>query len=197
MGDRATKPTRRGYWVAGFLLVGSIGVGGSLIVWFVLGVLGVADGLERVVIPTGGAVTLAEPGTYTVFYEHKSVVGGQHYNTSLHLPIVTVEIRDAAAPGASPLPLRPPFFLMNYNTTSYEGESVWSFDAPAAGTYRVDASYANPTEPPRVLAIGKGLAGDILRLVLTIFGGVAVLGLGVIAAFVVWLVTFIRRRRAA
>ena len=195
MKQPATIPSRKGYLVAALMLVVSLILAGLLVAYFVMSILGIADEMQQVVLPQGGVVTLSEPGVYTVFYEHESSVAGQHYSTSSHLPTMTITIKEAAGSGGL-LPVSPASMNTNYHLGSRSGYSVWTFDAPQAGDYRIEGSYNHPGEPDRVFAIGKGMTSAILLSLLALFAAIGIGGIGLITALVLGIVTLVRRQSA-
>jgi hypothetical protein len=47
----------------------------------ITGFLGLAEDLTRVVCPSASSVTLTDTGSYTIFYERRSTVDGQVFDT--------------------------------------------------------------------------------------------------------------------
>jgi hypothetical protein len=194
----ASGPSRAGYYIAAIIGALSVVGGAVCLVFFVLTLMDVGRNFQRVVIPPGGDVTLAEPGRYTIFYEHQSTVGGQRFNSSQQLPGVNVSVREAGAPNASPLPVTGVNTNINYSTTNSAGYAVWEFTVPKPGTYRIDAQYTTPSpnQPPRVLAVGRGMFGAITQSILFMFGGLLIGGVGLTAALILFIVTLVRRQSA-
>src|SRR6185312_10238567 len=99
-------------------------------------VTAIADRLIQVVVPGQATLTLNESGTYTIFHEYRSVVDGKIYAAGgLSGLRVTV-----TSPGGTDVPLTRPGATSRYTLSSRAGVSVFAFEAPAPGAYRLTAA---------------------------------------------------------
>ena len=181
-------PGRRWYAVAAGIFV--LGMGAfALFLFTKLKDLG--SELEQVVVP-GEAELALDPGTYTIFHEHQSVVDGRYYSAPEAVPGLRVRVLSAATGEA--LPVRPPGATSSYSIGGRSGVAIFAFDVPKPGRYRVVADVSDGDEGPFVLALGKGFGR---RLVTTILAAIGIAFLSFVAAMWVAIATFIKRRRAA
>jgi hypothetical protein len=156
-------------------------------VWSELSTIGSA--LTRVVVPGEQVLALAETGTYTIFHEAESVIDGHLYTaTDIQGLKVSITAEDGGA-----VPVTPSSGKESYTLGGHSGVSVLAFDIVKPGSYRLAAAYDDGRSGPMtILAVGRNFLG---RLLVTIFGAFGVGFAGFIAALVLTLVTFLRRRR--
>jgi uncharacterized membrane protein len=108
--------------------------------------------LVRFVAP-GEMVIQCVEGTYTVFYEYRSVVGNELYETTEPVTGLTVEVYQKGT-GQS-IPVHSSRSSTIYQFGSYEGRSVFTFSIAQPGSYVVRAQYHSGSGPQIVLSIGK------------------------------------------
>jgi hypothetical protein len=168
------------------LVVGLAGAGWTM--WS--GLSGIGDTMERFVIPGSGEVTLAEPGTYTIFHETESVIGDRVYNVP-SISNLTVGVTEEAT-GAT-VPVSAPGVHSTYTMGGHSGVSVLAFNAARPGRYRLTAAYGSGAGAPQtVLSVDRGFFGRLFR---TILGTLAFAALAGIAAPAIGFTTYFRRRR--
>ena len=157
------------------------------IVFFVLGIVNMAPD-TRVVVPGSHELEL-KSGTYTVFYEYNSSVGGVAYSTSEYLDgmVVTVRSQD----GSGVVPVKDTSTNSNYQIGSRAGASMFQFHIDEPGTYVLTARYEDgSTKPSVVLAVGQS---NFLRIFLPAMP-LGLFGLVVGLLITVWV--FVKRRKA-
>ncbi|HEX3881649.1 MAG TPA: hypothetical protein VHW66_03260 [Stellaceae bacterium] len=178
--------SRAWYGVAVVALLAGLGAAGWT-VWH--GVGGMAGSFMHLLAPGSTTLNLAETGSYTIFQESPGTIDGKVY-VSDHIGGLTIAV---TAPGGASVPVHAPSGNATYNYGGRQGVAFLGFDITAPGQYRVTASYpASHGGDQAVLAIEHGFAFRLLGIVLKAVG----FGLGgVIAALVIFLVTFIRRAR--
>lgn len=147
--------------------------------------------LIRLVAPGEIDMSLERPGTYTVFHEEHSVVDGRLYTSDTISGLgVTVQ---SAETGES-IPVVRAAMNETYSFGSYAGKSAFNFDIASPGSYRLIAAYKDGRSEPRVvLTIGHNF---LTGLLLTIFGGIAIV-FGAIALAIVIIVVVAQKRSTA
>jgi hypothetical protein len=180
-------PGRYWYVVAILIWLGGMAAAG-LFLWSRLA--GWEAGLTRVIVPGSAVLDLAETGSYTIFHESHGVIDGRIYAAE-NISGLRVQLRPE--PSGEPVPLTKSG-SSRYSINEHRGYAVLAFELPAPGRYRLLAGYDDGrTEPKTVLAVGQGF---VARLVTTILTCVAI-GLGSAAAGIaIWIVVFLKRRRA-
>ena len=178
-----TVPSRWHYLVAA-----AFGVAGlsAFIIVLVTQVLGNLPDIQ-IVVPGTHEIHLKEPGTYTVFYEHRSEVDGRTFSTGENLPGMTVSIRPKA--GFSRIEVSTPFGSSEYSFGGRAGVSVLEFTVENPGTYIVSADYDGSNGPDVVLAIGQ------LNILASLGIGLGSLFGGVIIGAVIAIRALIKRRK--
>lgn len=172
-----------GWWYLVALLLPFAGCGVS----FATGFGGMADavrGMERVVVPGEAQVEL-EAGDYTAYYEHKSRVDGHHFATPEGISGLECQL---GGPGGESIPLEGASTSTEYTINGYSGSSLFSFEAPASGTYAIACSHGDDAGTRVVLAIGQGVASSILL-------AIAAPLVGALAGLVFFVLLFLKRRR--
>ncbi len=161
---RTRPPSKRWYRLAGALVV--VGIVTAIAWWpyATTRVYDAVEGFERT-SPFGGTVALLAPGTHTFWVEGACLSchdnGPQEYRD-----VATVDIRD---PSGAAVEVRPSAARV-FNTARREGRSLWLFDAPAAGAYRIafdldtSADSWDNTSPGNIaVSRGDGLPVGIVR----------------------------------
>ncbi|MEO1064874.1 MAG: hypothetical protein AAFZ07_25945 [Actinomycetota bacterium] len=173
-------PERSVSYVPGGVLI-ALGVLGA-IVWMGLGFLELHDtveGFERVPYPDGGTVVIDEPGGQVIYAE-----GGEEVVVGARLVVLGPDGAEIATEvyGSS----------ISYSIAGHSGRAVVTFDAPAAGQYRVGPAGLVVSSTATELAVGPSIGGDMATMGV---GAVliAVVGVG-LGAVLVWRA---KRRRQA
>lgn len=181
-------PGRKWYLIA----AGVFFLGGILAAGFVfLRLSGLKDEMPQIVVPGSAEIVLGEPGSYTIFHEAESVVGGRYY-AAADVSGLSVEVVSAATGQA--IPLEAAGANTTYSLGGRSGRSVLGFDIDEPGAYQITGSYADGrSEPETVLAVGHGFGR---KLLLTIVGAIGIGFLAAGLALAIAIVTFVKRRRA-
>jgi hypothetical protein len=146
---------------------------------------------SRFVMPGKGEVEFAEPGDYTIYYEHRSVVGDRSFSTPEQPP--NIVCRMTSIEDGKSLPVQPAQFSSRYEMGSRAGVSLYSVHVEQAGTYELIADYAEgQTGDEFVLSVGSGFAEMFLVILASVCGTILFGGIGL----VVLIVTFVRRTSA-
>ena len=178
----------RNYLIAGAVFVAGLVVFGLLLF---RGLSGLGDVLQPVVVPGTHTVSLDEPGTYTVFYESRSLVGNQLFNTGEAIPALTIGLERLDT--GEVVELDTSVTNSTFSLGSREGVSVLSFEIEAPGEYQLTVTRREVDGPEVVLSYGKGFHK---RLMGTIFSSIAVMLLTVVMALGIAVFTFLKQMRA-
>lgn len=185
----AAKPSWMWYLVAGAIGLATVGIFVAVIFD---GIAGMGDALEQMLAPGEIEVDLHEPGTYTVFHEHESVFEGRYYSSPEIVAGMTVRVR--SADGGAAVRVVAATVNSTYTMASRAGVGIFEFDISEPGRYRITAAYANGRATPQVvLAIGHDFMGGLL---VTIFGGLGVMLIGLGLTITIAVVTFSKREKA-
>ncbi len=189
MDSQEIGPSRGYYGLAVVVVVAGFGLFGVTL-W--KGLSGMGTKLQQVVAPGRAEITLAEPGDYTIFYEHQSVMGNRVYSTGDSVP--GLECMLVSKSSGSPVELRRSGVNSTYSFGGRSGKSVFDFHIDQPGVYEIASGYPEGHEGEEVvLAIGKGIATDIL---VTIFGGLAVVFGSIALAVAIAVITAVKRQNA-
>ncbi|HWN72076.1 MAG TPA: hypothetical protein VNM90_30765 [Haliangium sp.] len=121
------------------------------------------DGLQRVVMPGAHEVELS-PGEYVLYAESRSTVNGTAY--LWHGGALQCQLAESAS--NQPVPLSGASVNESYSFGSYEGQSMFSFEIPSAGRYRLACDVE--TGGPMVLSLSHGhVLGSMLYSMLAGF----------------------------
>lgn len=189
MNNGEIRPSRWYYAIAGVIFVGG---------WVAFGVFlftnlsGMGSKLQQVVVPGKSEITLPDPGSYTIFHEYKSVVGGKVYSTEQQLSGLEVTLHSKAT--GVLVPLAPATSNGTYEFGSRAGASVFEFKIPDPGVYELSASYPEGQQGQEVvLAVGHDFTGGLLT---TVFGSLAIVfgSMGISLALTIY--TLIKRSNA-
>jgi len=188
MGDSGITPSRWYYVLAAVIFVGGL-VGFVVLVFENL--RGMERKLQQVVVPGRAEVTLRDSGNYTIFYEHKSVVGNKIYSTEPELSGLQCTLTSKTTGAQVVLSAAT---SANYEFGSRAGTSVFDFNIREPGTYELNAAYPDGKSGPEVVL---AFAHDFTaRLLITVFGSIAI-GFGAYAAaLAVTIVTAVKRSNA-
>lgn len=189
MTPQTIRPSRW-YYLLSLL---AVGLGLSLFFFIMYtGLSAIPDKLTQLEAPGLAEMTFQEPGQYTIFYEHKSVVGGRVYDTGENLSGLwcTVVSKETSAP----VPLAQPSVSASYTVGNRAGTAVLEFNIERPGVYQVSADYPDRSDGQRVvLAVGQGVVG---RITATVVGGLAAMFGSIGLAIAIAVVTFVKRRKA-
>ena len=180
----------RWYYLLSLLVIGC-GVGLFFLILF-KGLSSIPEKLTQMEAPGTSEMTFAEPGSYTIFYEHRSMIGGRVYDTGGNLSGLqcTVVSKETGAP----VSLTQPSGRTSYTLGNRAGRSVLEFNIDRPGLYQVSATYPDVGDGQRVvLAVGQGVAGIITA---TVIGGLAAIFGSILLAGMIALVIFVKRRKA-
>jgi hypothetical protein len=183
-----TKRSPAPYITAGLIfLAGVIGFA----VFLFLSLAGMGKNLIQVVVPGEQEIHLSEPGAYTVFHEYRSSVGGRVYSGPEGLPGLECTLTSKKTGAA--VPLSPALSASRYDYGGRSGVSVLEFAIAEPGDYVFKASYPQgQTASQAVLAIDHGFIG---RILLTVFGGFAILFGSLVVSLTIVVVTLVKRSR--
>ncbi len=186
--QQKVRPGRAGYVIAALIfLLGGAASG------FVLydGIRGLTKGLVRATGPGSSPVTLDRSGTWTVFYEHQTVLDDGRAVVLTDTPsplLVTLVSSDG-----NEIPMDSSTGEFSYSTGERAGRSIGSFGVDEAGDYTLEIDYPRDLGPPQVvLALGHEKGKATLR---TVFGTIGLFASGFIA-FVIAVLVFIMRWRS-
>lgn len=189
MNDQEISPSRWYYGLAALVFIGGAVSFGLILI---RNISGMGDKLKQVVVPGKVDITLSEPGNYTIFHEHRSVVGQKVYSTEEGLSGLECALVSKAT--GSKINLARSSVNSRYSLGSRSGVSVFDFRIDQPGSYEFSAGYAEGRDGPEVvLAIGQGFVGNILA---TILGSIAVLFGSILVAAAMALITYIKREKA-
>lgn len=182
------RPSTLGYWIGGGLIAFAV-VGAAI--WAVLtyfGYVNQVNGFQRMTAPGTATVHLTQPATRMLYYEGTGPAPS--------LSELGIHVTDPAGHAVKVTPyLNELVYHAPLVSPTRSGTAVASFDATAAGDYRITA---NPiTGTGGTIAIGSDILWDLGPHVV---GTVAVFLVGVGAGLTVIIVTAVRRssaRRAA
>jgi len=129
---------------------------------------------SRFLAPGAAQISVATPGDYIVWHEHRTVYEGRSFDVPAQMPDGT-RYR-VQAPDGKPIPVEP-YAGMSSDTAEGRSVSVAHFEAPLGGLYRV--TIEGPSEP-RVMAVAPNRIWPITKLVAEVFViGFAALGVAV------------------
>lgn len=195
MNEERSRPSALWYLVAAGLLLAGAGAGTAHLV---SGLQDLPGRLRQVVVPGETDLELPEAGTYTIYHEHRSAVGGGVYSSGPSLGGLHVEVHEKATGRA--VALNAPSGSETYSIGGRAGYAVFKFEVMRPGMYTLWAGYAPrtaavvpPNAPKTVLAVGQGFVWKLLG---TIFGTLAFTFGGVALAVIIFVLTYVRRSRA-
>ena len=141
------------YALAGAIFVGGLAVA-ALLVWRFVGAF---EPPARFLAPGTFEVSIARPGSYLVWHEHRAVYGGRTFDVAPAMPQGTRYT--VQAPDGQLLEVQP-YFGMSSEGSDGRSVSVAQFDAALVGVYRmaVEGSFE-----PRVMAVGPNRLWPILK----------------------------------
>jgi hypothetical protein len=149
MNNQNIPAGRRYYLLAVLVFV----AGCVLFGWFLYRSLnGLIENLTRAVVPGKAEITLSVPGTYTVFYEYRSVLGNNKIYSSRE-GFAGLECTVTSKASDSQIPLSRPSRDLEYSFGDRKGIAVLEFAVEKPGAYEFSCRY--PGEQQQiVLALG-------------------------------------------
>lgn len=188
----APQPIRPSRW---YYLLSLLVIGCGVAIFFLIlfkGLSGIPAKLTQMEAPGTSEMTFAEPGTYTIFYEHRSVVEGRVYDTGGNLSGLRCTV--VSGETGAPVSVVQASGRTSYALGNRAGRSILEFSIDRPGLYQVSATYSDNSDGQRVvLAIGLGVAGTITA---TVIGGLAAIFGSILLAGIIASVIFVKRRRA-
>jgi hypothetical protein len=172
----SARPSTAWYWVAGIVLV--VGVVAGVVV----GILGYLDALDEfdtfasLVAPGATELVVDDPGDLVIYHQGSTLPS-----------LAEVELSVTGPSGA--VAVEPYESTLIFETGEGRAWALASFAAVDIGTYRVEAQGTATGH----LTVGPSWAWVALPAVL---GGLAIVGVSVIAGVAIWLTTIIRRSNA-
>ena len=169
-------------------------------------------GFHRFVVPGTHTLDL-QPGPLTLFYEKRSVIGGETFATSLNFPQqLAITLTD---PKGQAVPLATSTEVQVLAREPFHGHSLASLEVAEPGTYTLTAGpsdlpgrlnvlaptqqlrenprFADPQQR-RVLSLGHLPMVDLLKGGFTgVYGAAVLLGFAATAAAVIGIITWMRR----
>ncbi|MEI7835834.1 MAG: hypothetical protein WCK05_05415 [Planctomycetota bacterium] len=186
------RPSGPSWWW--YVVGGAIAVAGAVfcVAFLIQRVMSVTDGMQQVVVPGEGRLTLARPGHYMIFHEYQRNIDGKVYSSSPG--VAGLECVLKASKTGQTVPLSPVNMSVQYNLGGRAGAGVFQFDITEPGEYVLTGTISGPgANAPAVLAVGDDF---MKKLLVTIFGCMGSMFGGVILAVGVILLTFFKRRKA-
>lgn len=181
------KPSKSLYAVSGLIFI--VGV----ILFVVVLMTGIISSIEcintQVVIPNSQNIELKEPGEYSIYFEHKSVIDGKIFDTS-NINGLVCKLKNIET--GEYVKLKNSSSNSSYSIKGREGRSIFNFTIDKAGIYEIDASYESGEGEEAVLAIGKGFGATLVRTILVCFG---ILFLFISGAIILFVYTLTNRKR--
>ena len=187
--DKRNLPLRPGYVAALAILFFGYCLAGYL-AWTLFAAGGV--GLTDFVAPGEIVVTFDEPGERMIFHEYQGMMASISFSHPPELEGMEIEV--APVGGGPPLALKP-FEGFSYSLGPRSGVSIFSFEVPEPGEYRVAADWAPdaPSTEARLIAVG-GMG--VLSLVGRIFATMGTVLITTFLAGLSALLTLILSREA-
>ena len=185
MSDQKVKPSFLLYLIPLVLLI----TGMSVSVFVGLNILNFQKNLERIVLPGKSTLNL-QVGSYTVFYEYKSIVNQRSYSTGEDLPNLRyrlISVSDNYEVELIPSGVR----STTYSGATSEGTSIFQFNISKQGEYEYSSWYPNTQGGQDIVfAIGqKPALGNLLVAILSIF-------VSIFIGLILFIVIFIKRYKS-
>jgi hypothetical protein len=149
--------------------------------------------LTYVTVPGTKTITLSEPGKYTIYHEHTTVLNGQPYSPTGAGPgDLDYTLTDKAS--GKQVPLTSPTTNEAYTLGARQGVAIMVFSIDEPGDYEFTAKYRDGrSEPKLVIAIGQGI---VKRIFAGILIPMVAVGLGLVVGVIIIIVTAVGRGRA-
>ncbi len=134
--------------------------------------------LARDLVPGTLTFTVDKPGDYSIFYEHRSIIGGRHITGPTTPPTFDLSLTDARGNAIDIEPYRANY---TYETPSYQGMGLYWFHIAQPGDFTLEVTTRATGD--FVLAVGETRLGLILSGILGLLTGcmfLVLFGVGVI-----------------
>jgi hypothetical protein len=103
----------------------------------------------QIIVPGSGELILPIKGTYTIFYENQSVVGGKVYLTGEDISGLKIEVINKTT--GSKAATYPPSGSATYSIGGRTGRSILAFDVDQPGIYVLSANYTKGRGGPEIV----------------------------------------------
>ena len=154
------------------------------------------QGMTRFVVPGSQVVHVDEAGPVSVYYEHRSHVDGQVYDTQQSWPNgLNVNITDQAT--GQVLPMKSSSMTSNYSTPAKSGELIGYFDVAASGDYLIDVLSNNTLASNKQYVVAVGDTNTLMLVVGILSFTVAVIGGGIffIGGVALLVIAIVKRKK--
>jgi hypothetical protein len=189
MVSQEISPSRGYYALAALVFLAGLGFF-VFVLW--KGLTGATSKLQQVVAPGRAEITLSEPGDYTIFYEHESVIGNRVYSTTEDVP--GLECTLVSKNTGAPVQLSRSTVNTTYSFGGRSGKSVLDFHVGQPGIYELTSGYPRSGQGPEVvLAVGHGVTMGILT---TVFGALGIFFGSIALSLAILVVTLVKRHNA-
>lgn len=150
---------------------------------------------QEIIGPGKEAIVLKEKGTYSIFYEKKSIIDGKPLiSGSSNISGIKCMITNKG--NGNKIPVKPD----TSSTFSYgdrQGVSILAFDINEPGTYEfLVTNDGNEPGAKFVLALEHEFAKKIIKKSLLLVTGIAVLSASVTGSIVMFILGYIKRKEA-
>jgi hypothetical protein len=165
-------PAKRWYWIGSLAIAAGVIAGTIVAVTGIVTAVRQVDHFARIVVPGKAELSFAKAGKYTIYYEYRSEVDGQAFDTDHDVPTgLKVTITDANGQAIDSLQRYDGD--LSVSSHGIAGVAVFTFRLTAPGNYFLEVQTANAGQNKFVVSVGKGFAGRVLRALL--FGGLLAL----------------------
>lgn len=188
MNQQESGPSTLFYGLGALIILAGIVAAAVFMMQGVTGLAQLAEGLDRLVAPGSMEVEFKEPGGYTVFYEHTSVVEGKVYRTGGN--ISGMQCRLISSNTGEEVALSNASGRTSYNIGSRHGYSLMTFTIDAPGTYVFSAQYSEGTGPQVVLAVGRALP---VKAIMTLLSGIFIFIIAFMVGALIIVITLLKR----
>lgn len=149
--------------------------------------------LTYVTVPGSGTITLSEPGKYTLYHEHVTVLDGRPYTPTGGQPSELDFTLTNKSTGKQ-IPLTSPGSNETYTLGERQGVAFMVFTVDTPGEYELTGTYRDGrSEPKLVMAVGKDVVKRILKGIVM---PMVLIGAGIVIGIVLIIITAVGRGRA-
>jgi len=167
------------------ILIFSFGIG-FFIFFLMQKIKDLTEDMVRIPMPESVRVTLEKQGTYTVFYEYKSIYDGKKIYSMTSSSNLELEIKEKET--GKDIQLRRPTTNKRYSFQNRAGYGIYDFNIQKPGEYIFSGKLVSGKDERVILAIGHGFTEKIMKIVIsglvvmfiTIILGIATLVYGII-----------------
>lgn len=147
---------------------------------------GLGAKFTRFAMPGSIDLRIAQPGPYVLYYEHRSVIDGEIFQT----PELTDIKCSVTSRTGDPVAINPTALNMTYAFGGREGSALAEFAVPTPGTYVITCAYPSGKGSRIALAVAPSFGGEPLAALFK-WAALALGSLGLGLAILI--VTLIRR----